>query len=116
MDADCRNLSLDEEAARQSVVFSDVGGPAADRSSKETVRLAALPVGARLILQCRQDWRVATVISITLDSVILSVGAPSGRTYRVRRPPDSPLSFEGSLPLLGEGPWRAGLVRYDTRW
>ena len=81
-----------------------------------TLTLGALPVGAHLVLRCRKDWRDATVAAVTPDSVTLSVGAPSGRTYRVRRPLDSPLTLDGEIPVLGEGLWRAGFARYDGRW
>ncbi len=78
--------------------------------------LAQLPVGARLILRCRKDWRTASIVAIALDKVTLSVASPSGHTYRIRRPLDTSLFFDGSIPILGEGCWRAGLVRYDVRW
>jgi hypothetical protein len=84
--------------------------------SESGLTLAALPVGARLILRCRKDWRDATVIAVSIEGITLSVGSPSGRTYRVRRPPDSLLSLEGSIPVLGEGSWRGGFARYDSRW
>jgi hypothetical protein len=83
---------------------------------QETLTLADLPVGARLLVRGRKDWRAATIVALSTEAVTLSVGSPKGRTYRLRRPPDSPLSFEGSIPLLGEGLWRAGLVAYDQRW
>ncbi len=85
----------------------------------ETLTLAALPLGARIVLRCRADWRDATVVSVTPDRITLSVNAPSGRTYRVRRPADSPLNFDGEMPVLGDdskGSWRAGLAHYDARW
>ncbi len=81
--------------------------------------LASLPVGARLILRCRKDWRVACVSFVTDENVTLSVGSPSGHTYRVRRPANAPLTHDddnSALPILGEGQWRAGFARYDTRW
>jgi hypothetical protein len=78
--------------------------------------LAALPLGSHLILRCRKDWRDATIVAVTLEQVTLSVGAPRGRTYRVRRPASTQLLHEGPIPILGEGSWRAGLVRYDIRW
>ena len=81
--------------------------------------LASLPVGARLVMRCRKDWRVATVSSIEPDCVRLNVASPTGHTYRVRRPHDAPLTHEGALPLLGEltpAGWRAALARYDVRW
>ncbi len=80
--------------------------------------LGSLPVGARLILRCRADWRAATVASFEPDTarVVLNVASPTGHTYRVRRPADSALAYDGHLPVLGEGQWRAGLARYDVRW
>jgi hypothetical protein len=92
------------------------GGLDASLTPEHTGTLAALPVGAHLILRCRKDWRDATIVGISLEKITLSVGAPSGRTYRVRRPPDSLLSFDGPIPVLGEGSWRAGFVNYDRRW
>jgi hypothetical protein len=88
----------------------------ASLSNENTRTLADLPVGARLILRCRKDWRDATIVRLSPDQITLSVGAPSGRTYRVRRPPDSLLSFHGSIPVLGNGSWRACFVNYDRRW
>jgi hypothetical protein len=80
--------------------------------------LGSLPVGARLILRCRADWRAATVASFEPDlgRVVLNVASPGGHTYRVRRPADAALVHDGHLPVLGEGQWRAGLARYDVRW
>ena len=83
-----------------------------------TPTLGALPLGARLVLRCRKDWRVASVAGFetALSRVVLSVASPSGHTYRVRRPSDAPLTLDGPIPILGEGHWRPGLVRYDLRW
>lgn len=81
--------------------------------------LATLPLGARLILRCRKDWRTATVAAVAPDCVTLSVCSPSGHTYRLRRPLDALLNFDGAIPLLGElNPtgWRVALARYDLRW
>ena len=81
--------------------------------------LGALPLGAHLILRCRKDWRTATIVRIELEKITLSVSSPTGRTYRMRRPPEAPLTFAGSIPLLGDTAsscWRAQLARYDVRW
>lgn len=80
--------------------------------------LGSLPVGARLVIRCRKDWRAATVSAFDIEHgrAVLCVGSPSGHTYRVRRPLDSLLSLDGLIPVLGEGSWRAGFVRYDVRW
>ena len=89
---------------------------APDSSGARALTLGSLPVGARLVLRCRRDWRDASVAAVEPDRVVLSVASPSGHTYRVRRPTDSPLTLDGQVPVLGEGHWRAGRVRYDARW
>ncbi|HVG31229.1 MAG TPA: hypothetical protein VM864_16080 [Pyrinomonadaceae bacterium] len=81
--------------------------------------LGGLPPGARLILRCRKDWRAAAVSAVTPDCVVLTVASPSGHTYRVRRPHDSLLTFDGSILLLSDrdsSGWRVALARYDARW
>ncbi|HEY0385296.1 MAG TPA: hypothetical protein VGC64_04765 [Pyrinomonadaceae bacterium] len=109
----------DEDVARAALP----GGPTVSNADElplapgtEPFTLDTLPVGAHLILRCRKDWRDATIIAVSIEAVTLSVGAPRGRTYRVRRPPATPLSFEGAIPIIGAGSWRAGFARYDTRW
>ena len=80
--------------------------------------LGSLPLGARLVLRCRKDWRTASVAAFepAFARVVLSVASPSGHTYRLRRPADSPLTLDGGIPVLGAGLWRVGLARYDKRW
>jgi hypothetical protein len=92
--------------------------PRPELTSVEFITLGSLPVGARLILRCRADWRAATVSAyeVELGRVVLNVASPKGGTYRVRRPADASLSYDGNVPLLGEGHWRAGFARYDVRW
>ena len=94
------------------------GGPPLSAQEETNATLGSLPVGARLVLRCRADWRAATVAACEtgLGRVVLNVASPKGGTYRVRRPADSALSYDGHVPLLGEGHWRAGLARYDVRW
>lgn len=92
------------------------GGLQVSASAEAPLTLGSLPVGARLILRCRKDWRDATVMAVSLETITLSINAPSGRTYRVRRPAAALLSLDGTIPLLGEGCWRAGFARYDQRW
>jgi hypothetical protein len=95
-----------------------LSAPTTSPQEASTHALGSLPLGARIILRCRKDWRTATVAAFEPDlaRVVLSVASPSGHTYRVRRPADSPLTLDGHIPILGEGSWRPGLVRYDLRW
>jgi hypothetical protein len=92
------------------------GGLDVSEPAEDVLTLGSLPVGARLVLRCRKDWRDATVAAVSLEEITLSVGSPSGHTYRVRRSSDSLLLMDGPVPVLGEGPWRASRVRYDVRW
>jgi hypothetical protein len=94
------------------------GGLSASPTTVPALTLGSLPVGARLVLRCRKDWRAASVAALEpeLARVVLSVASPSGHTYRLRRPADSPLSLDGLIPVLGEGRWRPCLARYDLRW
>jgi hypothetical protein len=83
------------------------------------VTLAQLAPGSRLVLRCRKDWRAAAVAALTPDCVVLTVASPSGHTYRVRRPHDSVLTYEGHIPILSDrdcSGWRVALARYDVRW
>jgi hypothetical protein len=99
------------------IAFEPSENPAtATLPSENPQTLEALPLGAHLILRCRKDWRDATIIAISPDKITLSVNAPSGRTYRVRRPPDTLLTIENSLPVIGTGSWRVNFARYDVRW
>ena len=79
--------------------------------------LGSLHLGARLIFRSRKDWRAATVVHASSEKVTLAVCAPSGYIYRVRRPPDAPLYFDGAFFLLdASAAWRANFARYDSRW
>ena len=100
--------------------LSTSASESASAADSDAPTLGTLPLGARLILRCRKDWRTAAVASFEteLERAVLTVASPTGHTYRVRRPLDSPLSFEGHIPVLGERSscWRSGLARYDVRW
>jgi hypothetical protein len=113
------NISGSPETEAIALVPGNLAPSCSDDASPacaNILTLGSLPIGAHIILRCRKDWRDATVIAVTLDGVTLSIGAPSGRTYRVRRPLSSPLTLDGEIPILGEGLWRVGLARYDVRW
>ncbi len=79
-----------------------------------------LPIGARLILRCRKDWREAVVSRFYNEKAVLSVASVTGKTYRVRRPVDSELQFDGVIPILPvdceEIEWRENFLRSDYRW
>ncbi len=81
--------------------------------------LNSLPIGSRLIVRSRTDWRFAAVSKISEERIVLTVCSPSGRTYRLRREMDTEILIEGSIPsLVYDEPedWRENLSGYDHRW
>ncbi len=113
------SVELERPPARAAKRHDETGGLDLSPTLEPAGTLAQLPLGARLILRCRKDWRMAAVAFVALDCVTLAVCSPSGHTYRVRRPLDAPLTFEGHIPILGatgSTGWRVGLARYDVRW
>lgn len=100
----------------RAALIAQSDGLDAFQIAENILTLGDLPIGARLMLRCRKDWRDAAVAAVSHEAITLSVSSPSGHTYRVRRPADSKLSLDGSIPVLGTGCWRAGRVRYDVRW
>lgn len=120
------------EATSQTLVASDFFAAAESLAAQEilsgeTLTLGALPVGARLVVRCRADWRAAVVSEKSLEKITLKVCSPFGSTYRLRRAPDLILILDGVIPVLLKDAcetddetriafWRAGFARYDMRW
>lgn len=78
-----------------------------------------MPLGARLLVRTRIDWRVAVVTRFDDEKVVLSVCSPTGRTYRLRRPSQTEIVFDGSIAILKieqEENWRENFTKYDFRW
>jgi hypothetical protein len=81
--------------------------------------LRELPIGARLLIRSKTDWRSAVVSRFDLEIVVLSVCSPSGRTYRLRRNLEAEIIFDGRIPILKietEEDWRENFTKYDFRW
>lgn len=78
-----------------------------------------MPIGARLLVRSKKDWRTAAVSRIGEEKIVLTICSPTGRTYRLYREPDVELSYEGIIPILNSEPhenWRENFTAYDTRW
>jgi hypothetical protein len=83
------------------------------------IALRKLPVGARILIRTKKDWRAAAISSFTEEKATLIVCSPSGRTYRLFRSLETILFFEGKIPLLrieNEEDWRQNFTKYDLRW
>jgi hypothetical protein len=81
--------------------------------------LASLPLGGRLLVRSRTDWRVAVVCRIADDRITISVASPKGYNYRLRRATDASIAFDGEIPFLvleDAEAWRENFSAYDMRW
>ncbi len=84
-----------------------------------SITLRDLPIGARLLVRSKKDWRFAVVSKFDEEKATLIVCSPSGRTYRLRRLLDAEIIFEGKIPILKsdlENNWRENFSKYDFRW
>ena len=83
------------------------------------ITLANIPLGGRLLVRSKTDWRVAVVCRIAEDKVTISVASPKGYNYRLRRPLDAVVDFDGRIPYLiadNKETWRENFTSYDVRW
>ena len=88
--------------------------------TQKQLTLGELPIGSRLVLRCKKDWREAVVSQFNEDKAVLIIWSVSGKTYRVRRAADAQIVLDGKIPVLpvecDEIEWRENLIKYDTRW
>ncbi|MEP7036883.1 MAG: hypothetical protein ABI891_00940 [Acidobacteriota bacterium] len=83
------------------------------------ITLCDLPLGARLIVRTKKDWRFAVVSRFDEEKATLIICSPSGRTYRLRRLLDAEIVYDGEIPILKieiDENWRENFSRYDFRW
>ncbi len=89
-----------------------------DNSETPTI-LGNFPVGCRLLVRSKKDWRFAVVCRKSDEFISIAVASPRGGTYRLKRPADLEIFFDGQIPyLLAKEPdvWRENFSRYDVRW
>ena len=88
-------------------------------TAETQITLDELPIGARLLVRSKKDWRTAVISKITDEKVLLIVCSPFGRTYRLSRKADAEIIFDGKIPLLkieSDENWRENFSTYDVRW
>ena len=80
--------------------------------------LADLPIGSRLLIRSKKDWRSAVISKVIEETVTILVASPTGYSYRLRRHLQTEIFFDGDLPILenSESNWRESFVKYDIRW
>ena len=86
---------------------------------KTELTLGEFPIGGRLLVRSKKDWRVAAVSRVMEDIVVLSVASPRGGTYRLRRNITAELRYDGLIPVLESDTadeWRDNFSSYDVRW
>ncbi|MEJ7863234.1 MAG: hypothetical protein WKF90_16515 [Pyrinomonadaceae bacterium] len=78
-----------------------------------------MPIGGRLLYRSKNDWRSAVVSQLSAEKVTLIICSPSGGTYRLRRPLETEVVFDGKFHFIKqdlEEDWRTNFTRYDSRW
>jgi hypothetical protein len=88
-------------------------------TTENLITLAELPVGARLLIRSKTDWRTAVVSRFFEEKATLIVCSPTGRTYRLHRDSQAEIIFDGKIPILkidAPDDWRDNFTKYDFRW
>ena len=83
------------------------------------MKLANIPLGGRLLIRSRTDWRTAVVSRVSEERITLSVASPKGRNYRLGRDPKLEVECENGVHILCSKQteqWRENFATYDTRW
>jgi hypothetical protein len=110
---------------RKSLIQIDLTGRAQAASqilqASHSLKLSDLPIGARVLVRSRTDWRAAAVSRIIDEPamVVLTVSSPSGHSYRLRRELTTEVIVEGGfaiLPADSDDSWRENFSVYDRRW
>lgn len=87
---------------------------------KTEITLGEFPIGGRLLVRSKKDWRVAVVSRKTVEGrVSISIASPSGHCYRIHRSAEITVSFDGPFPYIPKDdsePWRENFTIYDNRW
>ncbi len=84
----------------------------------EAKTLADLPIGSRLLVRSKVDWRTAAISKIVDENVTLTVASPTGFSYRLKRTLQTEIYFDGIFPILTntDENWRENFTKYDLRW
>jgi hypothetical protein len=83
------------------------------------ITLRELPIGARLLIRSKTDWRSAVVCRHREEKATLAVCSPTGRTYRLHRNLECEVLIEGFIAILKietDDTWRENFTKYDFRW
>ncbi len=87
--------------------------------SETVTTLGQLPVGCRLLVRSKKNWRFAVVARKTEEFISISVASPTGYNYRLRRAAELEVSGNGPIPCLiskENDMWQENFSSYDQRW
>jgi hypothetical protein len=88
-------------------------------AAEALMKLANIPLGGRLLIRSRTDWRTAVVSRVSDERITLSVVSPKGRNYRLGRDPEMEVGIENGVHFLYSRyteQWTENFASYDTRW
>lgn len=87
-------------------------------TAETKIILADLPIGSRLLVRSKKDWRSAVISKIVDETVTLIVSSPTGYSYRLRRNLQTQIYLDGKMPVLEnlKENWRENFAKYDVRW
>jgi hypothetical protein len=88
-------------------------------TAETQITLRELPIGARLLIRSKTDWRTAVVSRFGEEKATLIVCSPTGRTYRMQRLLEAEIMLDGKIPILKISQtenWRENFTKYDFRW
>lgn len=83
------------------------------------MNLGDIPLGGRLIIRSRKDWRSAVVSRKSDEKITISIASPTGYNYRVRRDSTAEIGLDGRIAFLLDersDKWRDNFSTYDKRW
>jgi hypothetical protein len=88
-------------------------------SATEKIAITKLPIGAKLLVRSKVDWRTAVISKASEEYIYLRVCSPKGRTYIKRCPLETFLDLDGDILVLmplEKELWRGNYAKYDARW
>ncbi len=83
------------------------------------ILLSELPVGTRLLIRTKKDWRSAVISRVGETDVALRVCCSSGRTYWTKRASEMSVVREENifrLETIADEDWRANFAKFEVRW
>jgi hypothetical protein len=83
------------------------------------MKLSDMPLGGRLLVRSKTEWRNASISRISDERIAISVESRRGRTYKIFRHPETEVAKDSPLCHLvcDESPnWKENFLAPDRRW